>query len=255
MSNFFAAELRRARERAGLTQEQVAAQMAYSQSLYSQVEGGRLPSREFAERADKIFDADGLFSRIRAHMISSTSTPEWLRPWWELSQQASSLRIWHPLVVPGIVQIEDYARAQLAADDPDRTERLVTARRERQQAVFDQERPPRVTILVDELVLRRPVAPPEVMAAQLRALVDRGDIRIQVVPSGAANLGLDGAFEIACIDGRDVVYVETPVRGFVLDEPAIISDARERWETLIAEALPPRQSSELLRKVAKEWMA
>lgn len=93
--NFFASELRLARERAGLTQEKTAQEMNYSQSLYSQVESGRLPSRDFAERADKVFGTNGLFTRIRQHMISRGGTPEWLRPWRELSEQATSIKIYH----------------------------------------------------------------------------------------------------------------------------------------------------------------
>jgi|ADGO01.1.fsa_nt_gi Helix-turn-helix. len=252
-ANIFAGELRLARQRAGLTQEKAAQAMSYSQSMYAQVEGGRFPSRDFAERADKIFNTDGLFVRLREYLISQGITPDWVKSWWELLIQATSIKIFNPLVIPGIVQSEGYARAQLGTN-PERAESLVAARLERQQELL--ERQPRISIILDEAALHRAVAPPEVMRDQLESLAQRTDVQVLIIPAGSGStLALDGSFELAMIEGHEVAYVETPLRGFVLDKEPEILDARERWEALCAEALPRRQSSELLRKVAKEWMA
>lgn len=77
---------------------------------------------------------------------------------------------------------------------------------------------------------------------------------MQVLPHGAESyLGVDGSFELATVDGRECVYVHTPARGFVLDDPAIISAVKNRWDILRGEALPMRQSRELIIKVAEEW--
>jgi hypothetical protein len=58
---------------------------------------------------------------------------------------------------------------------------------------------------------------------------------------------------LATADGREYVYVHTPARGFVLDSDTIVSEIRQRWDVLRGEALPPRQSRELIAKVAETW--
>jgi hypothetical protein len=77
---------------------------------------------------------------------------------------------------------------------------------------------------------------------------------VQVVPYGADTyLGIDGSFWLAAVDGREYVYVHTPARGFVLDGAEIVSDVRRRWDVLRGEALPARQSRELIMRVAETW--
>lgn len=66
--------------------------------------------------------------------------------------------------------------------------------------------------------------------------------------------GLMGAFEIATFDGAgEAVYVDGPLRGFVADSPADVSVIRRRWEALRAEALPKRQTIDLILDVQRSW--
>jgi Domain of unknown function (DUF5753) len=79
---------------------------------------------------------------------------------------------------------------------------------------------------------------------------------VQILPVEAATaLGLDGPFDLAEYDGRDVAYLDTPGKGFVVDSVGILSQLKERWEVLRAEALPSRQSRDLILEVAESWLA
>jgi hypothetical protein len=112
------------------------------------------------------------------------------------------------LLIPGLLQTEEYARAVLAAAHPaspeTEVERLVSARMDR-QAILDQAEPPLLWVILDEGVLIRPVGGPAVMRDQIERLVKAARqprIVLQVVPCGAgAHAGLAGQFAIAGFDG------------------------------------------------------
>lgn len=77
---------------------------------------------------------------------------------------------------------------------------------------------------------------------------------VQVVPFGADTyLGLDGGFVVATVDGKEVSYVDTPARGFLLDDPEVSSGLVRRWDQLRGEALPQRQSRQRIVEVAEQW--
>ncbi|HEX3957095.1 MAG TPA: DUF5753 domain-containing protein, partial [Trebonia sp.] len=73
------------------------------------------------------------------------------------------------MVVPGLLQTEAYARAILSTRVGATVEELddaVTARLERQR-ILDREHPPELWVILDEMVLRRPIGGPEIMREQL----------------------------------------------------------------------------------------
>lgn len=250
---FFASELQHARGTAGLSQDELARMMAYSSSYVALIETGRKPPKpDFVRRADEALNTGGLLERILDQLLVREATPEWLKPWLVIEQAADSLRAYNPLVVYGLLQTEDYARALLRSDDQEHTESRVAARLERQQ-VFEREKPPTVIALLDESVLRRRVGTPEIMYDQLVRLTSC-PARVQVIPLDAETyLGLDGPFEIADYDGRIVGYTDAPGKGFVLDTVDLVLKLRERWEALRAEALPHKQSRDLILEVAEIW--
>lgn len=254
--SLFGEELRHQREARGWTQEAASAELRYSQSLIAQIEAGRrLPSKDFAERVDAVFHTDGLFARIRKHVIMFAALPEWFRPWHDLVLQARVLKLFNPLVVPGLLQTEAYARAHLSSPDIEAAEAKVQTRLARRREIFEREQAPIIVhVILAESVLHRLVGSPKVMSDQLMHLA-QCPAAVQILPDNAATyLWLDGPFEIATIDGRDTLYVETPVRGFVLDSPEDVRQTTERWEALLAEALPVRQSTEIITKGAEAWL-
>lgn len=249
---FLSAELRRAREEAGMTQEQLGQAINYSASMVAAVESARrIPKKDFIDRADAVLDTRGLLGRILKELLSEGATPEWFRPWLALEQEATAIWTFEPLAIPGLFQTEAYARAQLEED-----EGQIAARLERQQILTrDNPPPPSLVVLLDERVLRYPVGGPEVMKEQLEYLADMAArFIIQIIP---VNVGtyrhLDGSFVIATVDGKELVYVDTPARGFVIEAPETVPGMKRRWDTIRAEALSRGQSMELIREVAEQW--
>jgi transcriptional regulator with XRE-family HTH domain len=226
--NFFGAELRRWRMSAGLSQEQLGQRVGYSAAQVGKVEtGDRAPSLDFAQRCDGALpDAGGLFGRIyQLARRWDGGYPSWFRDWLEAEREASSLRWWEPMLVPGLLQTPDYARAILGGrPDPmeDELEQMVAARIER-QAVLDRPRPPTLWVVLDEVVPARV----------------------------GAHAGLLGAFIIAGFSGAlDIVYLETSADGQVSDKSSVVAQVTLRFDTLRAVALPRDDSRGLIVKVA-----
>jgi transcriptional regulator with XRE-family HTH domain len=261
----FGAELRYYRERAGLSQTELAALVNVSHDVISKIETGeRPPAKDFPERLDAVPELDSrdgltrLWGNLRKG-LRNKAIPGWFRPWAHVEAEAATLRWWEPLVIPGLLQTEDYARAILAArpgGDPDTIDENVTGRMER-QAILDRPAAPQLWSVVDEGVLHRRIGDGKVMRDQLEHLADlsaRPKVSVQVVPSSAgAHAGLLGAFIIADLDGSPgMVYLETAAEGYDTDSPAAVAQAVLRFDTLRSEALPRAASRDLILKIAGE---
>lgn len=250
LMRYFGAELRRAREAAGKTQRQLAEAVIYSESKVGAVERGeQLPSPAFAERADAFLETGGLFARMRDELLTVELSPEWFRPWVDVEREAREIR-WHePLLIPGLLQTEEYARALLEAGNPGNSESLVAARLNRQRVLEVAS----VFVIIAEPALRRDVGGPRVMCEQLLFLT-KVRATVQILPADAETyLHLDGSFAVADLDGGQVGFVDTPAKGFVVDDAELISRMRQRWVAIVAEALPRRQSRDLILEVAETW--
>ncbi|WP_422734811.1 Scr1 family TA system antitoxin-like transcriptional regulator [Micromonospora sp. WMMD558] len=111
MLDHFAEELRLARAVSGMSQTALAEALSYSGALVAKVETcERRPSLDFARRCDTVFGADGRFERIQKRISRETVVP-WFRDWAGIEQEATALRSFEPLYVPGLLQTEAYARA------------------------------------------------------------------------------------------------------------------------------------------------
>src|ERR1700749_2802708 len=118
---FLGAELRRARTAAGLSQDQIAQRLGFDRTTITKTESGqRTPSPELADALDVLFPhLGGLFARLAAHARHADGpVPAWFLEWVEAERVATSLRVWHPLIVPGLFQTADYARALFMAGWP-----------------------------------------------------------------------------------------------------------------------------------------
>ncbi|MFR9778757.1 helix-turn-helix domain-containing protein [Micromonospora sp. MS34] len=261
MLDHFAEELRLARATSGMSQTALAEALSYSGALVAKVETcERRPSLDFARRCDSVFGAEGRFERIQRRISRETVVP-WFRDWAGIEQEATALRSFEPLYVPGLLQTEEYARAILVGAGlfaADEIEQQVTARIDR-QGVLTRDRPPLLTAVIDEHVLRRRIGGSEVMRQQLRHLVKLGTtlprVRIQVVPlSAGAYPGLDGPFVIATLPGgEDIIYLEGQRHGQAVDRTDFIQQMVEVWESIRAEALSQQQSLDLMAEVAETW--
>jgi transcriptional regulator with XRE-family HTH domain len=261
--DFFGAEVRRWRTSAGLSQEQLGQRVGYSGAQVGKVETGeRAPSQEFAQHCDQALPgAGGLFLRIY-HLARrwDGGYPSWFVEWVQAEGRAITLHTWEPLLIPGLVQTPEYARALFQAWRSARTDaeldQLISARIER-QLIFERPNPPSLWAVIDEGVLTRCVGSPQTMRDQLTHLLDVSDrlrITVQVVPAGAgAHAGLLGAFAIAGFgDAPALVYLESPDQGQTTQRSSVVVKVSETFDTLRAEALPRGASRDLIRKVAEE---
>ncbi|MER6172169.1 helix-turn-helix transcriptional regulator [Streptosporangium sp. NPDC001681] len=261
---FFAMELRRLREQAGLTQEQLAREISYSIALISMVETGkRNPSRDFTRRCDERLNGGGLLIRIWP-LLANTAYSTQFQPWLEIEPQAHTLRNWEPLLIPGLLQTADYASAVLRAEpgvSDERAEELVSGRLERQK-LLTKDDPPLFLTVIREEALHLHIGSPEIMHDQLSALLiaaEHRHISVQIVPSGLGMTGgtiagLEGAFIIAGVEGSpDSVFVESAAAGHVTDHPRDVVAICRRYEAIRSEALSARASADLITKVMKEW--
>ncbi len=261
--DFFGAEVRRWRNAAGLSQEQLGQRIGYSGALVGKVEtGDRAPSLDFAEGCDRALPtADGLFGRLyELARHWDGGYPSWFTEWVEAERRAITLRTWQPLLVPGLLQTPDYARALFLAwhgsDSDDQVDQLVNARIER-QAIFRPPDPPSLWAVLDEGVLRRRIGSGPTMRDQLLHLLavsERSTITVQVVPAEAgAHVGLLGAFSIAAfVNAPGIVYLDTPDQGQIMERPSAVAKVSGIFDQVRAEALPRGVSRDLIRRVAEE---
>lgn len=262
----FGAELRYYRERAGLSQTDLAALVTVSHDVISKIENGdRPPARDFPERLDAVPELDtrdGL-ARIWGNLrkgLRHRALPGWFRPWADIEAHATTLRWYEPLLVPGLLQTEDYARAILAVEpgvNADKLDDQVAVRMDRQAAALARANPPQLWCVIDEGVLHRCIGGAKAMHDQLEHLANIAEnpqTTIQVIPASAgAHAGLLGGFIIAELSGSpSMVYLETAAEGQIADSPAIVAHAMLRFDALRSEALPRAASRDLIMKVAAE---
>lgn len=221
---FFAAEVKRVRGTAGMTQEQLAETINYAPSTVAAIETCRLlPSQEFAEALDNAFGTDGHFTRLQG-LVEETSVLPWFRERVEVERQASEIREYESHMVPGLLQTESYMRAVVKAArpvlSPDDIERAVALRMSRQEILAHEHAPPvnhvhvpRFWFIVDESVLHRSVGGTEAMQEQrghLVSMAQQPNITIQVMPySQGATSAFGRAFTVLVTRKfGSVVYLE-----------------------------------------------
>ncbi len=261
----FGAELRYYRERAGLSQTDLAALVNISHDVISKIEtGDRPPAKDFPERLDAVpqLDTRGGLARIWGNLrkgLRHRAVPGWFQPWTHFEAQTATLRWYEPLLVPGLLQTEDYARAILAASPGGKHDDLddQVAARIARKAIFARADAPQLWSVVDEGVLHRSIGGAKVMHDQLEHLADVAEnpqTTIQIIPASAgAHAGLLGGFIIADLDGAaSMVYLETAAEGQIADSPAIVAHAMLRFDALRSEALPRAASRDLIMKVAED---
>jgi transcriptional regulator with XRE-family HTH domain len=269
--------LRRLRELAGVTQDQVAAAMDWSPSKVIRIEAGAvgisITDLRALLRLYDVTDADAI------NELAELARSSRKRSWWSeykeslspqlvsyigLEADASAIRYYQPLALPGLLNTEAYARAVVRGTSPvpltdADLDTRVEVRLKRQQAVLGRDNPPEVTAVLDEAVLRRRVGGVSVMRAQLaylRRLASRPYVTMQVLPfSAGATPGLTGPFvilEFAAAADTDVVYLETQPGAIWIDKQDDVAPYRGAFDSVRGAALSPEASDALIERVADE---
>ncbi|WP_406463781.1 helix-turn-helix transcriptional regulator [Streptomyces sp. NBC_00111] len=254
------AELRHRREAAGLSQDDLGAPLFVSGSFIGQLEAGtRRMQLDQAQKLDEVLGTDGFFVRNCA-ALKKSKYPDHFAEAAEAERLATTIREYAPLLIPGLLQTEAYARAVFRAYQPTATEdvidELVAARLERAQLLSDPTTP-LLWVVLDEAVLRRRVGGPGVMAEALRhvtGLVRQHRIIAQVLPfSAGAHAAMGGGLKLmAFTDAPPLAYLDGLGSGQLLDEPSMVRMYELTYDLLVAGALSPGDSLALIRSVAED---
>ncbi|WP_399886274.1 helix-turn-helix domain-containing protein [Streptomyces sp. BBFR51] len=255
------AELRHAREKSGLSQEELGARLFVSGSFIGQLESGtRRMQPEYARLLDDVLGTEDFFRRNCAASAKS-KYPEHFAEAAEAEGAATEIREYATLLIPGLLQTPAYTRAVCRAYQPtapdDVIEALVAARMERAQ-LLDDPTEPLLWVVLDEAALRRATGGREVMAEALGhivALVRRNRIIVQVLPFAAgAHAALEGAIKLMSFaDAPPLGYFEGVGTGRLEDDPAIVRYQRQTYDLLSACALSPQNSLALIEAMAQDY--
>ncbi|MDG9702705.1 helix-turn-helix transcriptional regulator [Streptomyces sp. DH37] len=259
---FFGSELRRRREAAGVTQQELGERVFCSGSYIGQFEAAiRKPQLELARRFDEELETDGYFARMCEELINSSPFADYFTEAAEFQTLATTISAYSPTLVPGLLQTEGYARAVFRAAQPFRpageNEEGVRNRMARAR-LLEGPTAPELWVILDESVLWRPIGSDADMAEQLEHIAElaKGDrVLVQVLPfSARAHALLEGNLTVMTfVDAPPVAYVEGPFSGELLDDPAVVGKCRASFDHARASALSPDVSLAMIESAAKEY--
>ena len=269
-----ALELRRLREAAHLTCEEVAEHLECSASKISRVETGRVSvSPRDVRDMLQIYGVpqdqrDSLVQLSRDsrqkgwwHAYSDTINPQFAT-YVGLESAASEIRVYEVNLIPGLLQTEEYARTMIRSGAMNGSfedvERKVALRMARQPALTRDD-PPMLWTVVDEAALRRRVGGTELMRAQLEHVLELSalkNVAMQVIPFGAgAHPAMGRPFVILVFPERidpDVVYLEDLTSAFYLEDVDEVDRYNVFFNHLRATALSFDDSAALVTSVLKD---
>jgi transcriptional regulator with XRE-family HTH domain len=260
----FGAMVRFYRDRAGLSRAELGRLICKSESLVQAIElGERSATPQVTGDLEAALATGGVLAKLREEMrdgLGYQAYPAWFQDWALKEAEATTLRWFEPLVVPGLLQTEEYARAVFRTGlriTDDHIDEQVAARLKRQE-ILARDEPPTLWVILDEWVLRRPVGGRHVMCEQARRLVEAAGephIVIEVIPvTVGAHEGLAGAFAIADFDAAPSVgYLEGTPGGQLVEQPKDVALLDLTWDTLRADTLPRATSLAVLEQGAKSW--
>ncbi|MFE6907554.1 helix-turn-helix domain-containing protein [Streptomyces erythrochromogenes] len=255
------AELRVARERAGMSQAELGEPLFVSGSFIGQLEAGtRRMHIDFARQIDDILDTNGFFAR-NCGAAAKSKYPDHFAEAAEAEAMARTIREYAPQLIPGLLQTEAYAREVFRAYQPTAPESVIDELVENRLARAALLRDPTTPLLwcvLDEAVLRRVGENKAVLAEALQhiaTLIRAHRIIVQVLPfSSGSHAGLDGSLKLMAFDDAPpLAYVDGIGMGQLFDDPATVARHTLTYDLLTASALSPRKSLALIESVAEDY--
>jgi hypothetical protein len=267
-------QLRRLRERAGISCAEAGYNIRGSASKISRMETGRI---SFKERdVDDLLTLYGLHdpeerAQLLALVAQSRQTgwwhryndrmPKWFEDYVGLEEAAARIQSWEVQFIPGLIQTEEYARAAVEHGHPrtgtDSVDRMVELRMRRQK-ILEGTHPPRLWVVIDESVLHRTLGHRPMLKRQIDRLLELTDlshISLQVIPFSRSGYVAEGAFSIlrfAEPELPDIAYIEHLTGALYLERLDEIEVYGRAFDRLVVDAETPRGSRQFLEKVRAE---
>lgn len=271
-----AAELRRYRETAHLTIDEVAEHLEWSAAKISRIENARvsvLPRDvKFLIRTYGLSEQDEAWEPLLALARESRqrgwwqqygeAVPDWFEVYVGLEAEAATIFGYESEFVPGILQTEDYAwavhQAQMIGATNEEINRLVQVRMARQETLTSSDAP-QVWLILNEAVIRRLVGSGSVMQEQLERLIEASrlpNLTLQVIPfNSGAHAAMDGSFKLFSFPeptDPQVVYIEYETGALYLEKQPEVERYKLMFDHLRASALPVDASRRVIARVAEE---
>lgn len=267
MSAFLGRQLKEVRIEAGYnSQDEFAPALGRDRSVIGKAETGEYPPTEAV--LEDWLNLCGVGGRLRtvllglaklARMREGGPVKVWFAGWVDAEAKAHTLRIWQPLIFPGIVQTPAYARELFTATGvkDEQVSDYVQARLSRQE-ILESPEPPSVVTVLDELALHRLIGTPELMQEQLQRVIElskRSNIHMHILPTRTgANAGLGGPIHLATgIGTPEVLLVGALIEDQVSVDPALVRRASATFDAVRGDALNRADSRSVLMEALERW--
>ncbi|GAA2716210.1 MULTISPECIES: helix-turn-helix transcriptional regulator [Streptomyces] len=266
-------ELRKLREAAGMSAREAGGLLGGGAAQISHIEAGRWGvSAERVRRLATYYKADN------ARLIDElcTMADERVRGWWEkyrgiltpgfldvseLEYHARGLHLFQTNYVPGIFQIEEYARALFGSGVPPLPERELNARvehRMQRRDIYSRKTPPETVAIVHEAALRMCYGSRGVQRAQLKFLAEAAEwpsVTLRVVPFGIEHLvgtAQSMLYALGPIPELDTVQIDNAFRGGLISANALLSMYAKLFHVLAETALSGDDSKKYIQQMIQE---
>ncbi|MGW0574735.1 helix-turn-helix domain-containing protein [Streptomyces sp. NPDC002920] len=266
-------ELRRLRERAGMTAAEAARSLGTTQAQISNIEANR-----FGISAERVHTLAHIYSCTDEPLVDALAAmaANRTRGWWEeyrdtlpprlldlaeLEHHATALRVTQVINIPGLLQTPEHARAlfreAVPALRPHEIEFRVSHRIKR-QTVLHREQPPPYTAIVHEAALRMQFGGREVARAQLTYLAEAGEqpnVSVRVIPFNGTSFPTTGHavdYFHGPVPALDTVEVDTAHGSELVDASGQLEKYRLVLDRMESVALKPAASRDLIHLITRD---
>jgi len=260
-------QLRRLRESRGISAQEAARAIRGSESKISRIELGRNAIREIDVLDLLTYYGVGAVEREQLLSLAEQANrpgwwhryndilPDWFQSYVGMEEAATSIRIYEPQFIPGLLQTQQYTAAVLAVCDVpvSEAERHVILRKERQRR-FTEGRL-KLWVIIEETALRRPMGSKKILHDQLRYLLSlctKRNLTLQVIPSGTAGHAVPNGFTILRFsepDLPDVAYLEHLTSALYFDKKADVDRYLLNMERLSILSAKPSETPGILTTI------
>jgi transcriptional regulator with XRE-family HTH domain len=257
----FGQAMARARKRTGKTQEALARSLGCSKGHISHIECGyRRLAQVSVPEVDRELQAEGRLTRLYEELYEPHQL-DWLDKLHHLQAEAELIREYHNTLVPGLLQTPEFAGAVIEAGGPwlkrAEIEERVAARMQRSKAILEMDTP-HLNVVLDDMVVKRPVATPQVMLGQCKKLLQLAEsqrVVLQFYPwDSRPHAGLNGPLTLLSSGtAPDVLHAESVYLGQSFDDPAAVRRYGMLFARLQANARSQSESARFLQEVMREY--
>ncbi len=263
-------QLRRLRESRGISAQAAAKAIRGSESKISRIELGRNAIREIDVLDLLTFYQVGAVEREQLLSLAEQANrpgwwhryndilPDWFQSYVGMEEAATSIRVYEPQFIPGLLQTQRYTAVVLAVCDIpiSEAERHVILRKERQRR-FSEGRL-RLWAIVEETALRRPIGSTQILRDQLRyllSLTTKPNLTLQIIPRGIGGHAVPSGFTIlrfAEADLPDVAYLEHLTSALYFDKKSDVDRYLLNMERLSIVSAKPSDTPHILTTIIDE---